>query len=50
MSTINKYYPESVTHLKEILIETLEENKIGAKEFTVIIGKPEKSNLIWNEK
>lgn len=43
MSTINKYYPESITHPKEILIEALEENNIGAKEFAVKTGKPEKT-------
>lgn len=43
MGTINKYYPESVTHPKEILIESLEENNIGAKEFAVKTGKPEKT-------
>lgn len=43
MATINKYYPKSVTHPKEILIESLEENKIGAKEFAVKTGKPEKT-------
>ena len=43
MATINKYYPESVTHPKEILIESLEENNIGAKEFAVKTGKPEKT-------
>ena len=42
MAIINKYYPESVTHPKEILIESLEEKKIGAKEFAVKTGKPEK--------
>lgn len=43
MATINKYYPESVTHPKEILIESLEENGLGAKEFAVKTGKPEKT-------
>lgn len=43
METINKYYPESVTHPKEILIESLEENGIGAKEFAIKTGKPEKT-------
>ena len=43
MATINKYYPESVTHPKEILIEALEENNIGPKEFAVKTGKPEKT-------
>jgi addiction module HigA family antidote len=43
MAIINKYYPESVTHPKEILIESLEEKNIGAKEFAVKTGKPEKT-------
>lgn len=43
MATINKYYPETVTHPGEILLEALEENKIGAKEFAVRTGKPEKT-------
>ena len=43
MAIINKYYPESVTHPKEILIESLEENNIGAKEFAIKTGKPEKT-------
>lgn len=43
MTTINKYYPESVTHPKEILLESLKENALGAKEFAVKTGKPEKT-------
>lgn len=43
MATINKYYPESVTHPGEILLEALEEKEIGAKEFAVRTGKPEKT-------
>lgn len=43
MATINRYYPESVTHPKEILIESLEENSMGAKEFAVKTAKPEKT-------
>lgn len=43
MATTNKYYPESVTHPKEILIEALADNNIGAKEFAVKTGKPEKT-------
>lgn len=43
IATINKYYPESVTHPKEVLIESLEDNNIGAKEFAVKTGKPEKT-------
>lgn len=43
MATINKYYPESVTHPGEILLEALQEKEIGAKEFSVRTGKPEKT-------
>ncbi len=43
MATLNKYFPESVTHPGEILMEALEENSIGAKEFAVRTGKPEKT-------
>jgi addiction module HigA family antidote len=43
MATINQYYPESVTHPGEILLEALEERKIGKKEFAVKTGKPEKT-------
>jgi len=43
MATINNYYPESVTHPGEILLEALEEKEIGAKEFAVRTGKPEKT-------
>ena len=31
MATINQYYPESVTHPGEILLEALEERELGAK-------------------
>lgn len=43
MATINEYYPESVTHPSDFLIESLEEKQIGAKEFAVKTGKPEKT-------
>ncbi|UAB82415.1 ImmA/IrrE family metallo-endopeptidase [Marixanthomonas sp. SCSIO 43207] len=43
MATINDYYPESVTHPSEFLIESLEEKNIGAKEFAIKTGKPEKT-------
>ena len=43
MATINQYYPESVTHPGEILLEALEERELGAKEFAVRTGKPEKT-------
>jgi plasmid maintenance system antidote protein VapI/Zn-dependent peptidase ImmA (M78 family) len=43
MSIINQYYPESVTNPSEFLKEALEEHNIGAKEFAVKTGKPEKT-------
>lgn len=43
MATINQYYPESVTHPGEILLEALEERELGSKEFAVRTGKPEKT-------
>jgi len=43
MSNINEYYPETVTHPSEFLIEILEEKNMGAKEFAVKTGKPEKT-------
>ncbi|AXG75222.1 ImmA/IrrE family metallo-endopeptidase [Flavobacterium arcticum] len=43
MATINQYYPESVTHPGDILLEALEERELGAKEFAVRTGKPEKT-------
>lgn len=43
MATINRYYPESVTHPGEILSETLEELTLGSKELAVRTGKPEKT-------
>lgn len=43
MATINQYYPESVTHPSGFLIEALEERNIGAKEFSIKTGKPEKT-------
>lgn len=43
MATINQYYPETVTHPSEFLNEILEEKQMGAKEFAVKTGKPEKT-------
>ncbi len=43
MATINQYYPESVTHPGEILLEALQERGLGAKEFAVKTTKPEKT-------
>lgn len=40
---LNTYHPQTVTHPKEILKEALEEKGIGAKEFAVRTGKPEKT-------
>lgn len=43
MATINKYYPESVTHPGVFLSDTLDEIGLGPKEFAVKTGKPEKT-------
>ena len=43
MAIINQYYPESVTSPAEFLLETLEEKQMGAKEFAIKTGKPEKT-------
>ncbi|APY10273.1 XRE family transcriptional regulator [Seonamhaeicola sp. S2-3] len=43
MASVNEYYPESVTHPSEFLKEILEEKQMGAKEFAVKTGKPEKT-------
>ncbi len=43
MPTINQYYPETVTHPSLFLEEILEEKKMGAKEFAIKTGKPEKT-------
>lgn len=43
MLSINQYFPESVTHPGEILLEALEERNLGSKEFAVKTGKPEKT-------
>jgi len=43
MAAINEYYPQSVTHPAVVLAEALEENNMGAKEFAVKTGKPEKT-------
>lgn len=39
----NTYNPQTVTHPSEILAEALEEKNMGAKEFAVRTGKPEKT-------
>jgi len=43
MTTINQYFPESVPHPSEILIEKLQELNMGPKEFAIRTGKPEKT-------
>lgn len=51
MTTINQYYPESVTHPSAILQEVLEEKQMGAKEFAIKTGKPEKTiSMVLNGK
>ena len=43
MGTINEYYPQSVSHPGTTLSEILSEKQMGAKEFAVRTGKPEKT-------
>ncbi len=43
MARINQYHPETVSHPSETLKEKLEEMKMGAKEFAIRTGKPEKT-------
>lgn len=43
MTTINQYYPQSVSHPGTTLSEALAEIDMGAKEFAVRTGKPEKT-------
>jgi HTH-type transcriptional regulator / antitoxin HigA len=43
MSSLNQYFPESVTHPGLDLAEKLEELSIGPKEFAVRTSKPEKT-------
>ena len=43
MATINQYYPKTVTHPSEFLIEILEEKQMSVNEFAIEIGKPEKT-------
>lgn len=43
MTIINQYFPESVPHPSETLIEKLHELNMGPKEFAVRTGKPEKT-------
>ncbi|MDO9037703.1 MAG: ImmA/IrrE family metallo-endopeptidase [Lutibacter sp.] len=43
MATITEYYPQSVSHPGTTLAEILSEKLMGAKEFSVRTGKPEKT-------
>ncbi|MDP3358694.1 MAG: ImmA/IrrE family metallo-endopeptidase [Lutibacter sp.] len=43
MATITEYYPQSVSHPGTTLAEILSEKLMGAKEFAVRTGKPEKT-------
>jgi HTH-type transcriptional regulator/antitoxin HigA len=43
MASITQYYPQSVSHPGTTLSEILSEKKMGAKEFAVRTGKPEKT-------
>lgn len=43
MATITQYYPQTVSHPGTTLAEILAEKKMGAKEFSVRTGKPEKT-------
>jgi HTH-type transcriptional regulator/antitoxin HigA len=43
MTTITQYYPQSVSHPGTTLSEILAEKEMGAKEFAVRTGKPEKT-------
>lgn len=43
MGTLNQYFPHSVPHPCETLVEKLDEIGMGPKEFAVRTGKPEKT-------
>ncbi|MEI7983386.1 MAG: ImmA/IrrE family metallo-endopeptidase [Bacteroidota bacterium] len=43
MATMNQYFPQSIPHPCEILVEKLQEIGMGPKEFAVRTGKPEKT-------
>lgn len=43
MATLNQYFPQSIPHPCETLVEKLEEIGMGPKEFSVRTGKPEKT-------
>ncbi len=43
MEAMNKYFPQSVPHPCETLVEKLDEISMGPKEFAVRTGKPEKT-------
>lgn len=51
MTALNQYYPKTVSHPGSTLKEILEEKEMGAKEFAVRTGKPEKTiSDVINEK
>jgi len=51
MTALNQYYPKTVSHPGSTLKEILEEKEMGAKEFAVRTGKPEKTiSDVLNEK
>ena len=43
MALQNQYFPQSVPHPGETLVEKLEEMGMGPKEFALRTGKPEKT-------
>jgi len=43
MATTTQYYPQTVSHSGTTLAEILKEKKMGAKEFAIRTGKPEKT-------
>lgn len=43
MARINQYHPQTISHPGETLKEKLEEMNMGAKEFAIRTGKPEKT-------
>jgi len=42
-TTINQYHPDTVSHPGTTLIEKLREMGMGNKEFSIRVGKPEKT-------
>jgi addiction module HigA family antidote len=43
MATLNQYFPQSIPHPGETLVEKLKEMRMGPKEFAIRTGKPEKT-------